>query len=273
MNEQIHFFIKISSLTLYSWKGDVGCVWERSWRQWTDCYIDPSSLHDHSSTSSSSWLGLLNRGSLRAQVLCLELVLTPLASCLQLDSSRLRHLVILLSHAHLLLLFFRLFTQVHLLIDGSVEDHYITNGNFINWKVKGLHFRICNNLVPNLNPKYQEERTLEYMLQISPVQLKALLNVSCKVVNNTCTFLLGARLNLLSDCWWGTCCSTIFTSFMSFKVLDQLENLTPVWKCVEIELPSLCSLNNLLRLSFVICLHAKDLLHHLKLHLVNDIKM
>ena len=34
---------------------------------------------DHSSTSSSSWLGLLNRGSLRAQALSLELVLTPLA--------------------------------------------------------------------------------------------------------------------------------------------------------------------------------------------------
>ena len=33
----------------------------------TDCYIDPSSSLDHSSTSFASWLGLLNRGSLRAQ--------------------------------------------------------------------------------------------------------------------------------------------------------------------------------------------------------------
>ena len=32
----------------------------------TDCYIDPSSSLDHSSTFAS-WLGLLNRGSLRAQ--------------------------------------------------------------------------------------------------------------------------------------------------------------------------------------------------------------
>ena len=32
----------------------------------TDCYFDPS-YSDHSSTSFSSWLGLLNRGSLRAQ--------------------------------------------------------------------------------------------------------------------------------------------------------------------------------------------------------------
>ena len=33
----------------------------------TDCYIDPSSSLDHSSTSFASWLGLLNWGSLRAQ--------------------------------------------------------------------------------------------------------------------------------------------------------------------------------------------------------------
>ena len=33
----------------------------------TDCYIDPSSSLGHSSTSFTSWLGLLNRGSLRAQ--------------------------------------------------------------------------------------------------------------------------------------------------------------------------------------------------------------
>ena len=36
------------------------------------------------------------------------------------------HLVILLSNVHLLPLFFRLFTQVHLLIDSSVEGQYIT---------------------------------------------------------------------------------------------------------------------------------------------------
>ena len=42
------------------------------------------------------------------------------------NSNRPGHLVILLSHAHLLPLFFRLFTQVHLLIDGSVKGQYIT---------------------------------------------------------------------------------------------------------------------------------------------------
>ena len=37
------------------------------------------------------------------------------------------HLVILYSNIHLLLLFFRLFTQVHLLIDGTVKGQYITH--------------------------------------------------------------------------------------------------------------------------------------------------
>ena len=32
-----------------------------------DCYIEPKFFFDHSSASSSSWLGLLNRGSRRAQ--------------------------------------------------------------------------------------------------------------------------------------------------------------------------------------------------------------
>ena len=36
------------------------------------------------------------------------------------------HLVILLFNAHLLLLFFHLFTQVHLLIDVLVEGQYVT---------------------------------------------------------------------------------------------------------------------------------------------------
>jgi len=47
-----------------------------------------------------------------------------------------------------------------------------------------------------------------------------------------------------------------------FKLLDQLENLTPVWKFVEAELPSEPCLNNLERLRFVICLYTKDLLLH-----------
>ena len=57
------------SLTLYSQKGWCSVVCER-WVGDGDrlLHIDPSSS-DHSSTSSSSWLGLLNCGSLRAQSL------------------------------------------------------------------------------------------------------------------------------------------------------------------------------------------------------------
>ena len=55
---------------------------------------------------------------------------------------------------------------------------------------------------------------------------------------------------------WGTYCPMIF------KVLDHLENLTPVWKYVQVERPSVFCLNNLERLSFVKCLHTKVLLLH-----------
>jgi len=45
---------------------------------------------------------------------------------------------------------------------------------------------------------------------------------------------------------------------MSFKLLEQLENLTPVWKFVEAELPSEPCLNNLERLRFVIYLNKRS---------------
>ena len=68
MNERTHYFIKYISHSFFLEKVDVGFVWEDGLFcvTRTDCYFDPSSS-DSSSTSSSSWLGLLNRGSLRAQ--------------------------------------------------------------------------------------------------------------------------------------------------------------------------------------------------------------
>ena len=115
------FLQKYKFLTLYFRKVDVCCVWETR----TDCYIDPSSSLNHSSTSFASWLGLLNWGSLRAQ--------SPQSAAgshfgiLSLTEFELPgHLVILFSNAYLLLLFFCLFTQVPLLIDSSVKDQYIT---------------------------------------------------------------------------------------------------------------------------------------------------
>ena len=89
----------------------------------TDCYIYPSSSLDHNSTSFASWLGLLNRGLLRAAKpsVC-KLVLT-LASSRRLPDGTLS---IFFLDVHLLPLFFGLFTQVHLLIDGSFEGQYKT---------------------------------------------------------------------------------------------------------------------------------------------------
>ena len=67
INEQIHFFTKMQiSHTLFS-KGLMFLCVRDELETGKDCYIGPSSSRDHSSTSSSSWLGLLNRGSLRAQ--------------------------------------------------------------------------------------------------------------------------------------------------------------------------------------------------------------
>ena len=125
-NERTNAFLyKNISLTLYSRNGNVFCVWEVSCRRGQTAILTPSSS-GHSSTSFSSWLGLLNRGSLRAQ--------SPLSAAgshagilSPTDSNRPGNLFIRLSHVHLLPLFFRLFTRVHLLIDGSVEGQYITH--------------------------------------------------------------------------------------------------------------------------------------------------
>ena len=123
MNERNTLLYKNINLSHFIFERVMCCV-RNEWRQ-TDCYIDRKFFFDHSSTSSSSWLGLLNRVSLKAQSLLSAAgshfgILSPT------DSNRPGHLVILLSNVHLLPLFFRLFTQVHLLIDGSVDGQYIT---------------------------------------------------------------------------------------------------------------------------------------------------
>ena len=90
----------------------------------TDYYIDPKFFFDYSSTSFWSWLGCSTVGHWGPKALCLPLAHTP-ASCPRLTQA-VCPLVILLFTIHLLPLFFRLFTQMYLLIDGSVEGQYIT---------------------------------------------------------------------------------------------------------------------------------------------------
>ena len=124
MNERIHFFIKIY-LSHFILERVMFLVCERWVETRMDCYFDPS--------SSSTIAALLSHLSWVAQpwvtegckVLSLQAgshagILSPT------DSNHPGHLVILLSHTHLLPLFFHLFTQVHLLIDSSVEGQYIT---------------------------------------------------------------------------------------------------------------------------------------------------
>ena len=125
MNERKHFLIKKYNLSLVILERVMLVVCER-WvgdRDWLLYW--PKFFLTHSSTSSSSYLGLLNRGSLRVQ--------SPQSAAgshfgifSPTNLNRPGHLVILLYHVHLLPLFFCLFTQVHLLIEGSVESQYIT---------------------------------------------------------------------------------------------------------------------------------------------------
>ena len=116
INERIHFFIKIY-LSHFIHERVMFVVCERSVETGTDCYIDPNSSRDHSSTSSVGYWG--------PKALRLPLALNS-TSCLQLTRTVWAP-GILLFNFHLLFLFFRLFTQVHLLIDGSVEGQYITH--------------------------------------------------------------------------------------------------------------------------------------------------
>ena len=111
------------SLTLYSRMGDVSCVWEMSWRQGqlailTQVLLTIAAFLSHLGWVAQPWVTEGPKPSV-----CRWLSLRHLVSnCLEPSM----HLVLLLFNVHLLPLFFRLFTQVHLLIDGSVEGQYIT---------------------------------------------------------------------------------------------------------------------------------------------------
>ena len=98
----------------------------------TDSYIDPSSSLDHSSTSFASWVAQPGVTKNPMPSVCSWFWLRhPVSNWLE----PLGHLVILFSNAHLHLLFFRIFTQVHLLIDGSVEGQYITSGVYVFYSI------------------------------------------------------------------------------------------------------------------------------------------
>ena len=124
MNERTHFFIKIYLSHFILERVDVGCVWEMSWRRGQTAILIPNSS-DHTSNSSSSWLGCSTMGHWGTQgpqsaswfsrwhlvPNWLQLAQTAsgtwLYNCLTFTC-------------------FRLFTLVHLLVDGSIEGQYVT---------------------------------------------------------------------------------------------------------------------------------------------------
>ena len=110
------------SHTLYSRKVWSFCVWEMSWRRGQTAILTQVLLTIAALLPHLGW-GRSTVGHWGPQALCRWLSLRHLAPD-WLESSV--YMVILLFNVHLLPLFFRLFTQVHLLIDGSVEGQYIT---------------------------------------------------------------------------------------------------------------------------------------------------
>ena len=91
----------------------------------TDCYIDPRFSSAIAVLLSILGLGCLtvgHWGPQSPQSASWFSLRHPVSNWLEPP----RHLFILFSIVHLLPLFFRLFAQVHLLIDGSVESQYIT---------------------------------------------------------------------------------------------------------------------------------------------------
>ena len=119
MNERTHLLIKICiSHTLFSM-----FLWCERWGR--DCYIDPTSSPDQSSTSSTSWLGLLNRGSLRTTALIIQAGLHSGFPGFNWLTCR-RHLPIFFYHAHLLPLLLPFIYTGASLIDGLVKCQYTT---------------------------------------------------------------------------------------------------------------------------------------------------
>ena len=80
------------------------------------------------STPSTSWLGLLNRGSLRATALSLQVGPHSELPGINWHNGR-RHLPISFHNAHLLPLLLPLIYPGASLIDGSVKSQYITQTN------------------------------------------------------------------------------------------------------------------------------------------------
>ena len=113
---------KYKSLMFYFQKCWCSEMCERWVETGTDCYTDPSSSLDHSTTPFLSWLVCSTMGP-EGPALSLQTgshADIPVSDCPTAAGTQ----SIFFLNAHLLPLFFALFTQVHLLIDGSVKGQY-----------------------------------------------------------------------------------------------------------------------------------------------------
>ena len=129
VNERtITLLYKNISLTLYSWEGWCWLYVRGELETGTDCHILTQDSSDPSSTSFASWLGCSTVGHWGPKALCLPLVLNS-ASCPQLaltPTGTAQTVCCTWLYNCLTTTYFRLFTQVHLLIDDSVEGQYVT---------------------------------------------------------------------------------------------------------------------------------------------------
>ena len=127
MNERTHFFIKKIYLSHFIFERvDVGCVWEVSWRRGQTATYWPKVLLTIAAILSYLGWGCSTVGHWGPKVLCLPLALIS-ASFTQLTPTASGTWLYNFLTPHQLPLFFCLFTQVHLLIDSSVEGQYVTH--------------------------------------------------------------------------------------------------------------------------------------------------
>ena len=152
MNERTHFFIKIYlSQHFILERVDAGCVWEVIWRRgqtatyWPHVLLTIAALLSHSGWAAELWVTegpspLSDAGSHYG-------IFSPTGTGTELTQAACGTWLYNCGRTHLhriqprpqvkvifqylwpdapVSLFFCLFTQVHLLIDGSVEGHYVT---------------------------------------------------------------------------------------------------------------------------------------------------
>ena len=128
MNERTYFFIKIYLSHFILERVDVGCVWEMSWRwgqtatYWIKVLLTIAALFSHSGWATQPWVTEGPKPSVCRWLSIRHLVFNWLQLQLELTQAVCGTWL----YFCLMSTCFHLFTQVHLLTDGSVEGQYVT---------------------------------------------------------------------------------------------------------------------------------------------------